>query len=163
MIPQVPRPQPTAPTGRDATPGAPDPGRTGRTPRRSPPSRRADATGASATSWPRAAGFPAGPRTIVRVGGREIGVFHTDAGLYALRNVCPHQGAPLCLGTVTGTTLPSAPGEYVWGLDGRVLRCPWHGWEFDLETGVGLYDPYRHERVATYEVRIEGDDVVLFA
>ena len=160
MIPQVPQPQPAAPTGRDATPGAPAPGTPGTpgTPK-SPRGRHGRQRHVVAP----AAGFPAGSRTIVRVGGREVGVFHTDAGLYALRNVCPHQGAPLCLGTVTGTTLPSAPGEYVWGLDGRVLRCPWHGWEFDLETGVGLYDPYRHERVATYEVRIEGDDVVLYA
>jgi 3-phenylpropionate/trans-cinnamate dioxygenase ferredoxin subunit len=110
-----------------------------------------------------AAEFPVGSRTILKVGGREIGVFHTRAGLFALRNSCPHQAAPLCLGTVTGTTLPSKPGEYLWGMEGRVLRCPWHGWEFDLETGVGLYDPYRHERVATYPVTIEGPDVVLYA
>jgi hypothetical protein len=32
-----------------------------------------------------------------------------------------------------------------------------------METGVGLYDPYRHERVATYEVRVEGDEVILLA
>jgi nitrite reductase/ring-hydroxylating ferredoxin subunit len=107
--------------------------------------------------------LPAGTRKIVRVGGREIGVFNSGGRLYALRNTCPHQGGPLCLGPVTGTTLPSPPGEYVWGMEGRVLRCPWHGWEFDLETGVGLYDPYRHERVATYEVRVEGDEVVLLA
>ena len=111
----------------------------------------------------KAADFPAGTRKILRVGGRQIGVFHTGAGLFALRNSCPHQGAPLCLGTVTGTTLPSQPGEYIWGMEGRVLRCPWHGWEFDLKSGLGLYDPYKHERVATYEVRIEGDDVVVLA
>ena len=110
-----------------------------------------------------AAKFPVGARAIVRLGGREIGVFHTSAGLFALRNSCPHQGAPLCLGTVTGTTLPSAPGAYVWGMEGQVLRCPWHGWEFDLETGVGLYDPYRRERVATYDVHIEDGEVVLVA
>jgi nitrite reductase/ring-hydroxylating ferredoxin subunit len=103
--------------------------------------------------------LPAGQRKIVRVGQREIGVFNSGGTLYALRNVCPHQGAPLCLGPVTGT----APGEYIWGLEGQVLRCPWHGWEFNMETGVGLYDPYRHERVATYEVRIEGDEVILLA
>jgi 3-phenylpropionate/trans-cinnamate dioxygenase ferredoxin subunit len=110
-----------------------------------------------------AADFPPGARKILRVGGREIGVFHTGAGLFALRSACPHQGAPLCLGIVTGTTLPSNPGQYVWGMEGQVLRCPWHGWEFDMQSGAGLYDPYRHERVATYEVRIEGDEVVLFA
>lgn len=107
--------------------------------------------------------FAVGARKIVRVSGREIGVFHTAAGLFAVRNSCPHQAAPLCLGTVTGTTLPSMPGEYVWGKDGEVLRCPWHGWEFDLRTGVGLYDPYRHERVATYEVKVEGGEVVVYA
>src|SRR5688572_23212444 len=107
--------------------------------------------------------FPVGSRKILKVGGREIGVFHTVVGLFALRNSCPHQAAPLCLGIVTGTTLPSMPGEYVWGKDGEVLRCPWHGWEFDLVTGVGLYDPYRHERVATYEVKIEDGEVVLYA
>ena len=111
----------------------------------------------------RAADFPAGSRKMLRVGGREIGVLHTQAGLFAVRNSCPHQGAPLCLGTVTGTTLPSQPGEYVWGLEGQVLRCPWHGWEFDLQSGLGLYDPYKHERVATYEVRVEDGEVVLLA
>jgi nitrite reductase/ring-hydroxylating ferredoxin subunit len=110
-----------------------------------------------------AAEFPAGSRAIIRAGGREIGVFHTAAGYFAVRNSCPHQAAPLCLGVVGGTTLKSAPGEYVWGMEGRILRCPWHGWEFDLETGVGLYDPYRHERVATYEVRLEEEQVVLYA
>jgi 3-phenylpropionate/trans-cinnamate dioxygenase ferredoxin subunit len=107
--------------------------------------------------------LPAGTRKIVRVGGREIGVFHTAAGLFAVRNSCPHQGAPLCLGPVTGTTLPSAPGQYAYGLEGRVLRCPWHGWEFDLQTGRVLYDPRSPDRVATYEVRVEGEEVVLFA
>ncbi|MGH2352933.1 MAG: Rieske (2Fe-2S) protein [Chloroflexota bacterium] len=111
----------------------------------------------------RAEDLPVGSRKMVTIGGREIGVFHTQAGLFALRSSCPHQAGPLCLGPVTGTTLPSAPGEYIWGMEGQVLRCPWHGWEFDLKTGVGLYDPYRHERVATYEVRIENDEVVLFA
>jgi nitrite reductase/ring-hydroxylating ferredoxin subunit len=107
--------------------------------------------------------FPVGARKILKVGAREIGVFHTSAGLFAVRNSCPHQAAPLCLGTVTGTTLPSIPGEYVWGMEGQVLRCPWHGWEFDLQTGLGLYDPYKHERVATYEVKVENGEVVLFA
>lgn len=111
----------------------------------------------------RADDFPVGSRKIMRLGGREIGVFHTSAGLYALRNSCPHQAAPLCLGVVTGTTLPSMPGEYIWGMEGQVLRCPWHGWEFDLQTGLGLYDPYKHERVATYEVKIEDGEVIVLA
>ncbi len=107
--------------------------------------------------------LPVGSRRILKVGGREIGVFHTSAGLFGMRNSCPHQAAPVCLGPVTGTTLPSQPGEYIWGKDGEVLRCPWHGWEFDMVTGVGLYDPYRHERVATYDVKEEEGEIVLYA
>lgn len=107
--------------------------------------------------------LPPGTRKIIRAGGREIGVFNSGGTLFAVRNSCPHQGAPLCLGPVTGTTLPSAPGEYRYGLQGRVLRCPWHAWEFDLQTGKGLYDPAGRDRVATYEVRVEDGEVVLFA
>ena len=58
--------------------------------------------------------------------------------------------------------LPSDPLEYVWGLDDQILRCPWHGWEFDLETGKSLFDP-EGERVKTYAVVVEGDRVVLEA
>ena len=96
-----------------------------------------------------------GERRIVRVDGREIGVFNVDGTLYAVRNRCPHQGAELCRGTVGGTMLPSRPHEYRFGLEGRVLRCPWHGWEFDLATGEKLFDPSLRMRVKTYPVVVE--------
>lgn len=57
--------------------------------------------------------LPPGSRKIVMAGGRSIGVFNVKGTYYALRNTCPHQFAPLCLGRVTGTTLPSKVGEYV--------------------------------------------------
>src|SRR5439155_21585233 len=75
--------------------------------------------------------LPAGQRRIVEVEGRSIGVFNVHGSLYALPNVCPHQGAPLCLGLVTGLMRPSAPGVFEWTREGEILRCPWHGWEFD--------------------------------
>jgi 3-phenylpropionate/trans-cinnamate dioxygenase ferredoxin subunit len=104
--------------------------------------------------------LPPGARTIVNVSGRSVGVFNVDGELKAVRNVCPHHGAPLCLGDVTGTMLPSAPGEYVWGMRNGVLRCPWHGYEFDLETGRTLYD--RDDlRVKVYAVYAESGKVVL--
>lgn len=99
--------------------------------------------------------IPVGGRKIVDVAGRSIGVFNVDGTYYAVRNLCPHQQAPLCEGRVTGTTLPSPPGEYRLGLAGRVLRCPWHAWEFDLATGRSLFDPQRC-RVRSYEVSVEG-------
>ena len=104
--------------------------------------------------------LPPGARTTVSVGGRSIVVFNVDGTLYGVRNVCPHQGAPMCEGTLGGTMLDSRPQEYVFGLEGRVLRCPWHGWQFDLATGRSMFDPDRL-RVKTYEVFVEDDHVFL--
>ena len=100
-----------------------------------------------------------GSRRIVEIGGRSIGVFNVGGRFYGLRNTCPHQGAPLCAGTVGGTMLPSAPHTYVYGMEGRVVRCPWHGWEFDLETGVSPFDPQR--RVKAYEATVQDGMVML--
>ena len=106
--------------------------------------------------------LPAGQRKIVRVGQREIGVFHTTAGLFALRNVCPHQGAPCAWGPSPGPPSPPPPGSTSGAWRGGPA-LPLARLGVQSETGVGLYDPYRHERVATYEVRVEGDEVVLLA
>jgi 3-phenylpropionate/trans-cinnamate dioxygenase ferredoxin subunit len=95
-----------------------------------------------------------GQRKIVEVAGISIGVFNVGGTFYALRNRCPHQGAPLCRGSLKGTTLPSAPGEYVWGREGEILRCPWHGWEFDVTNGRSIFNPHR-VRVRAYEVTVE--------
>lgn len=101
--------------------------------------------------------IPPGERRIVDVGGRTIGVFNVKGRFYALRNICPHQGAPLCQGSLKGTALPSAPGEYLWGRDGEILSCPWHGWEFDVTTGRSIFNPHR-TRVRTFEVSVEHPD-----
>jgi 3-phenylpropionate/trans-cinnamate dioxygenase ferredoxin subunit len=96
-----------------------------------------------------------GQRKIVEIDGRSIGVFNVDGRFYALRNTCPHQGAPLCLGSLSGTALPSRPGEYLWGREGEILSCPWHGWEFDITTGRSVFNPHR-TRVRSYEVTVQG-------
>jgi nitrite reductase/ring-hydroxylating ferredoxin subunit len=76
-----------------------------------------------------------------------------------LINTCPHQGAPLCLGKLNGTYRPSPVHSFVPALEGRVLRCPWHGWEFDVVTGKGLYD--RTGRVATFPVIVNAKNEVV--
>jgi 3-phenylpropionate/trans-cinnamate dioxygenase ferredoxin subunit len=90
-------------------------------------------------------------RLVVRVGGREVGVVLVDGEPRGVRNRCPHHGGPLCLGRVE-ERVEGSPGGYA--LAGRpILRCPWHGWEFDLETGVCVDDPTL--RAAVYPVRVE--------
>src|SRR5215212_1789356 len=100
--------------------------------------------------------LPPGTRKVVEVEGVSIGVFNVGGVYYALKNRCPHQGAPLCLGSLKGTTLPSAPGEYRWGREDEILCCPWHGWEFDVTTGRSLWNPHRC-RVRAYEVTVEAE------
>jgi nitrite reductase/ring-hydroxylating ferredoxin subunit len=100
---------------------------------------------------------PPGTRKIVAVEGQSIGVFNVGGTFYALKNRCPHQGAPLCLGSLKGTSLPSPPGEYRWGREGEILCCPWHGWEFDVTTGRSIWNPHRC-RVRAYEVTVEADE-----
>ena len=100
--------------------------------------------------------LPPGERKIVEVEGRSIGVFNVHGDYYALRNICPHQGAPLCLGDVMGTAAPTPPGEYRWEREGEILRCPWHGWEFDLKTGRSIFNPHKM-RVRSYEVSVDSD------
>jgi 3-phenylpropionate/trans-cinnamate dioxygenase ferredoxin subunit len=97
---------------------------------------------------------------IARLGGREIGVLRRpDGGLTAVRNRCPHHGAPLCLGTVY-ERLVGEPGRYA--TSGRpVLRCPWHGWEFELDTGRCADEPSL--RAAVYAVQVVDGRVLVEA
>jgi nitrite reductase/ring-hydroxylating ferredoxin subunit len=97
--------------------------------------------------------LPPGSRTVVEIEGREIGVFNVDGELYALRNVCPHQLAPLCEGQLTGEMTAPAVGEYELTRQGEILQCPWHGWQFDLKTGESVFNP--HLKTSTYEVGVE--------
>ena len=99
---------------------------------------------------------------IVSVGGRSIGVFNVWGKFYAVRNACPHKQAPLCRGTVEGTMLPSKLGELEYGYEDRVLKCPWHGWEFDLETGECLFG-VSARRAKTYPVEVRDDQVYVEA
>jgi len=101
--------------------------------------------------------FAPGTRKIVTVGGRSIGVFNIRGQFYALRNRCPHQGAPLCLGRVKGTTISSKPYEYFYARDEEIIQCPWHGWEFEIATGRTYFNPHRM-RVKTYDVTVEPAD-----
>ena len=85
--------------------------------------------------------LPPGGRKLLRVAGREIGVFNVGGTFRALLNRCPHQGGPLCHGTLVGLVEAEAAGEYRFSRAGEMLKCPWHGWEFDLATGRSRCDP----------------------
>jgi nitrite reductase/ring-hydroxylating ferredoxin subunit len=85
--------------------------------------------------------LPPGSRKLVNVKGRPIAVFNVAGEFYGLLNRCPHQGGALCEGIVTGLVLADSPGEYRIERDGEIIRCPWHGWEFDIKTGQSWCAP----------------------
>ncbi len=95
-----------------------------------------------------------GARKIVDVKGHSIGVFNVHDSFYALRNLCPLQGGPLCLRSVKGTMVASEPYTYEYKMDGQIIACPWHCWEFDITTGRPVYNPHRM-RVKIYQVTVE--------
>src|SRR5262245_25805951 len=103
--------------------------------------------------------IPAGSRKIVEVAGRSIGIFNIDGNFYALRNHCPHQGGPLCEGKLSGLVQAARPGEYQYSRPEEILRCPWHGWEYDIKTGQSWVDPAK-TRVRRYEVVVETGETI---
>ena len=82
-----------------------------------------------------------GTGTVVEVNGLSIALFKIDGAVYAIENNCPHRGGPLASGTV----------------EGRVVTCPLHLWDFDIGTGEFLAN--RDIKIATYPVQIEGADI----
>lgn len=103
--------------------------------------------------------IPVGGKRIVEIDKLSIGVFNIGGAFYAIKNLCPHAGAPLCEGHIQTTHRPGEVNEFHPALAGRVLRCPWHGWEFDIISGKGLYD--RDSRVATYPTKIDDEGNVV--
>jgi nitrite reductase/ring-hydroxylating ferredoxin subunit len=102
----------------------------------------------------RAEDLPSGERVVVELEGRSVGVFNVDGRYFALRNRCPHQGAALCLGNVVGRLDSDEPGDIRYDRAEPYLRCPWHGWEFDMDTGQSWFDP-RRMRTQAYPVSVE--------
>jgi nitrite reductase/ring-hydroxylating ferredoxin subunit len=92
--------------------------------------------------------------------GIAVVVVRTAAGeLRALRDICPHQGARLSKGRLEAAVDGPRVGVYELSADRVILRCPWHGYEFDVETGRCLADA--GSRVRTYPVTVEDGVIVV--
>lgn len=103
--------------------------------------------------------IPQGSRKIVRVAGRSIGVFNVGGEYYAIRNRCPHQGAPLCEGKLWGALKSDQPGSFEYNPVKDIIACIQHGWEFSVRTGQSWCDPKRL-RVRAYTVAVEQPEAV---
>jgi nitrite reductase (NADH) small subunit len=87
----------------------------------------------------------AGGAKSVKVGDGEVAVFNDGGAYRAMDNTCPHRGAPLCDGR----------------LEGGVVTCPWHGWQFNVSDGSLLMNPAT--KLKTYKVVQDGDDLYVEA
>ena len=100
---------------------------------------------------------------IVSVSETEVGIARWDGDqVYALRNVCPHQGGPVCRGRFGPQVVArdGLPGTLDINERRPVIRCSWHGWEFDVRSGAAVVAGSRY-KVRTYPVRIEGDRILV--
>ena len=79
----------------------------------------------------------------VENGDATYAVCNVDGKLFAVDGLCPHAGGPLGQGN----------------LNGSMLVCPWHGWEFNCQTGVNDFD--EDLQLKTYPVVVQGDDVLI--
>ena len=82
-----------------------------------------------------------GEGKIVEVDGNEVALFNVNGEFFAINNTCPHRGGPL--------------GEGM--LEGNVVTCPHHGWQFDVKSGQNANMP--GPNVSCYKVKVEGNDV----
>ncbi|HUZ45909.1 MAG TPA: non-heme iron oxygenase ferredoxin subunit [Terriglobia bacterium] len=83
----------------------------------------------------------AGTGKAVEVNGKSLAIYNVNGTVYATDNACLHQGGPLGEGT----------------LEGDVITCPWHMWQYNVCTGENLEDSML--KVETYPVRVSGDDI----
>ncbi len=104
--------------------------------------------------------IPPGQRKLVTIKGRQIAVFNLGGEFFGLFNRCPHQGGPMCEGIVTGLIQSDEPGTYGFSREGEILRCPWHGWEFDIRTGKSFVDPSKLT-VRNYPMEVAGGQQVV--
>ena len=101
-----------------------------------------------------------GEKKLVTLKGREIGVFNVNGEFFALVNRCPHAGGPMCEGVITSLVAPGQVGEYKLTRKDEFLRCPWHGWEFEIRTGQSWCDP-KDLKIRQFKVAVEpGQDLV---
>jgi nitrite reductase/ring-hydroxylating ferredoxin subunit len=89
--------------------------------------------------------IPPGERKLVTVHGVPVAVFHIGDRFYAVNNSCPHRQGPL----VRGTIVESESGPCA-------VRCPMHGWKFDLATGDSHGRP---ANATVYGITVQGDEL----
>jgi len=96
----------------------------------------------------------------VQVGRKKVLVWRSNEKFYGTQDKCPHQGASLECEVLTGTMMPTKPKSLEYGLDGLVVRCPWHKWEYDVATGDSVFET-ENGCLKTYNISVEDEKVYI--
>jgi 3-phenylpropionate/trans-cinnamate dioxygenase ferredoxin subunit len=97
----------------------------------------------------------------VKAGRRSLALVRLEDGSYrAIIDTCPHEGATLSKGKLEKMWVSEEVGRYESSEEQAVVVCPWHNFEYDVDTGQA-YAP-KNLRVKAYEVEVEGEDVVVY-
>jgi len=107
----------------------------------------------------RVADLPPGSVAYVDAGPHGVAVYNVGGEFHALSNYCPHMGAPICRGMVSGVAEEDERGRARWTRDGEIVECPWHGWKFNIADGRSLSKPV--QRIRKYTISIVDDQVLL--
>ena len=86
---------------------------------------------------------PAGTVRELQVEGTAIALANVGGKFYAINNTCLHRGGPLGQGV----------------LEGKVVTCPWHGWQYDVTNGKVLQNP--SVGVDCYAIEVRGQDLFI--
>ena len=89
--------------------------------------------------------IPAGTIHEVQVDGKAVALANVAGKFHAINNSCMHRGGPLGQGL----------------LEGNVVTCPWHVWQYDVTTGKGVQNT--SAQVACYPVEVRGDEIFIDA
>jgi nitrite reductase/ring-hydroxylating ferredoxin subunit len=107
-------------------------------------------------------GIPENGRLVVDIGERTVGIFRVGGRLFAYENTCPHMGGPVCQGLIIPAVREVLDHRNVstgYAFDESEMRivCPWHGYEFAIETGS---HPAKHSiRLTPVAVEEAGGEV----
>jgi nitrite reductase (NADH) small subunit len=97
----------------------------------------------------------------VKLGRGKILLTRLPSGeIRAVAGRCPHQGADLEHGCLTGYAHSDQPNVLLMERPGQILRCPWHGFEFDICSGESVAD-HGKLRLRRFEVEVENGDVFI--
>jgi nitrite reductase (NADH) small subunit/3-phenylpropionate/trans-cinnamate dioxygenase ferredoxin subunit len=89
----------------------------------------------------KAAEVPPGTIREFQLDGKTVALANVDGKYFAIDNTCIHRGGPLGQGV----------------LEGKMVTCPWHGWQYDVTNGRVGANP--SVGVACYSVEVRGEDI----